>query len=89
MSRRHSPHTHSFGHQIGWSQAVGAVAAWLHRAAARHVDRMHRHWVRARTVAALASLDDASLKDIGVRRGDIEGFVSDLERGLDPRRTRG
>ncbi len=88
MSSHHPSHTHTSGHQIGWSQVVGAVAAWLHRAAARHADRVHRHWVRSRTVAALASLDDACLKDIGVRRGDIEGFVSDLERGLDPRRSR-
>ncbi len=79
---------HISGQQTGWLQVVGAVVAGVRHATARYVDRVHRHWVRSRTMSALASLDDASLKDIGVHRGDIEGFVRDLERGLDPRQTR-
>ncbi|MDJ0951991.1 MAG: DUF1127 domain-containing protein [Alphaproteobacteria bacterium] len=89
MSSHHSNFTHMSGHHTGWSQAVSAVAAGVRDAAAHYVDRVHRNWVRSRTISALASLDDASLKDIGVPRGDIEGFVRDLERGLDPRRIRG
>ena len=68
---------------------VGAVITGVRDWAARHADQVHRAWVRSRTMTALASLDDDRLDDIGVRRGDIEGFVRDLERGVDRRHPNG
>lgn len=51
----------------------------------RWAGNLHRAWVRSRTIAALSSLDDATLKDIGVPRSGIRAHVRDLECGIDPR----
>lgn len=50
--------------------------------------RAHRAWVRSRTIAALAALDDNRLEDLGIHRNEIHRFVRDLERGVDSRGSR-
>lgn len=50
--------------------------------------RAHRAWVRSRTVAALATLDNDRLEDLGIHRSEIHRFVRDLERGVDSRGSR-
>lgn len=69
------------------SQAYGKVYgvwAW----ALDGLARAHRAWVRSRTIAALAALDDDRLRDLGIHRSEIHRFVRDLERGVDSRGTR-
>ncbi|WP_206601899.1 DUF1127 domain-containing protein [Oceaniglobus indicus] len=63
----------------GRTQAGGALRRW---AAA-----LARNWHRRRMVATLRSLDDATLRDIGIYRGDILNVVygfDDRELGMTP-----
>lgn len=61
------------------AEASGAIRRMLRAAV--------RQWKRRRLVAALQSLDDRLLRDIGVYRGDIQSLVAefdDRELGMNP-----
>ena len=51
----------------------------------RTAQRLHESWVRQRTIAALSSLDDHALRDIGVHRSQIRQVANDLAQGIQPR----
>ncbi|MBZ0130031.1 MAG: DUF1127 domain-containing protein [Rhodobacteraceae bacterium] len=51
----------------------------------RALQSMHRKWKRRKMIAALESMDDWLLRDIGIFRGDIHSIVdgfSDRELGM-------
>lgn len=51
--------------------AVGGFRNWVQSA--------YRHWQRNKMIAALESLDDATLRDIGVCRGEIHSIVDGFD----------
>lgn len=49
--------------------------------------KLAQHRARRSAIAALRSLPSATLRDIGIERGEITRVVRDLEQGRDPRRS--
>lgn len=49
----------------------GAIRNWVRSA--------YRHWQRNKMIAAFESLDDATLRDIGVYRGEIRSIVDGFD----------
>lgn len=69
--------------------AAVAVQRSLERAAeavTKAAGKAHRGWVRHRTHAALASLPNHALHDIGFHRSEIGRVAMEIEQGIDPRR---
>jgi len=68
------------------ANALTGAARPVLRGLARAAAELHRHWERARTIEVLSKLSDAQLRDIGVKRSEIESVADDVARGIDPRR---
>lgn len=74
------------------ARALSSFLARLGRAPLRQAVRAVRGlgtWYRRRAAAsALSALDDRTLKDIGLYRGEIWSVADDIARGLEPARDR-